>query len=299
LYRIRTLVESLFAHAERAKDALLYSSAYLAIIAIIQVETVVIALSLPSNPAPFVVGLLTLAVYVGDRIADADTDEVSNPKQCAFVRRHKTALSVLSAGSYGLAVAISAFGGPAALAITLLPGAFWVIYATDWLPGISSHFQRLKDVLVVNSAIVALAWALTLIFLPLAFTGEAFTPTAAVVFTYFFFDTFVNTEIPNIRDIEGDAAIGVSTLPVVFGIRRSRQIFYALDVLLIAFVGVAFLGGLLSAVLTTGILVGLGYALVLAALVGRTEHYGRLTVAGEAKHLVVITVVLGLAAAGF
>lgn len=289
---------SIWTHGERIKDALVYSSAYLVVIAMIEVVTVMVALSLPPNPAPIVVGLVAFAVYGGDRITDAESDAISSPGQSAFVRRYESALSVLSATAYGLAIAISVLGGPAALAITLLPGVFWILYATDWLPSIGSYFKRLKDVLVVNSTIVALAWAIAVVLLPMAFAGAGVTPTALVVFAYFLLDTFVNTEIPNVADRKGDAAIGVSTLPVVFGVDRTRRILYALDGLLIVFLLAAYLEGLLTLTLTIAVLVGLGYALVVAAFVGRTRRHRRLSIAGEAKHLVVFAIILGLSAAG-
>ncbi len=293
-----TLFRSALTTVRQATDALVYSSIYLVFIAMVEVATAMFALSLPPSPAPFVVGLVTFSVYVGDRIADRDSDEMTTPEQSAFVRRHESILSVLTAVSYGLAVAIAITGGPVALAITLLPGAFWVLYASDWLPTVGGQFKRLKDILVVNSAIVAGAWAIAVVLLPVAFADAALTPTTAVVFVYFFVDTFVNTEIPNVRDRKGDAEIGVSTLPVVFGVRRTRQILYALDLCLIGFLVTAFFARLLSIALTVGILVGLGYALILAAFIGRTERYGRLSIAGEAKHLVVVAIVLCLTAAG-
>lgn len=276
----------------RLKDLLVYSSLYLVVVAVAEVLTAMVALSLPLSLAPVVVGLVTFAVYVGDRVADADTDELSNPDQSAFVRRHGRTLSTLSAAAYGLALALSLTAGPFALAITLLPGAFWVLYASDWLPSVGARLTRLKDVLLVNSAVVAGAWAVALLGLPLAFADAALTPTVAVVFTYFFVDTFVNTEIPNVGDRHADAAIGVSTLPVVFGVARTRRILYVVEVSLGAFVVWAFLEGLLSAPLAGGVLAGLAYTLVVTAFVGRTEAYGRLAIAGELKALVVLAVVL-------
>lgn len=292
------VVERLLAHWGRVKDALLYSSAYLVFVAMGMVATVMLALSLPPSPAPIVVGLVTFAVYVGDRIADAETDAQTSPERSAFVSRYESVLSVLTALSYGLAVTIAITGGPLALAITLLPGAFWVLYASEWLPALGSQFKRLKEVFVVNSAVVAGAWTVAVVFLPLAFADAPFTPTAAVVFVYFFVDIFVNTEIPNVRDMEGDAEIGVSTLPVVFGVRRTRHVLYALDCFLVGFLAAAFLGGMLSVAIAAGTLLGLGYALVLAAYVGRTDRYGLLAIAGEVKHFLVFLVVLGLSAVG-
>ncbi len=292
-------VYSLFTQAERTKDLLVHTSTYLVFIAMVQVATVMVALSLEPSPAPLVLGLVTFAVYTGDRIADADTDELSNPNQSSFVRRHKRLLSVMTAAAYGLAIAISVLGGPVALLVTLIPGIFWILYASDWLPTLGSYFKRLKEILVVNSTIVALAWAISLVFLPLSFADAAFTPVAAVVFVYYFLDTFVNTEIPNVNDVEADEAIGVSTLPVVFGVHRTRQILYGLDLVLVGFVGFAYLRGLLPDVLAIAILLGLVYALVLATFVGRTEHKSRLGIAGEAKHLVVMALILLLSSAGF
>ncbi|EJN57902.1 UbiA family prenyltransferase [Halogranum rubrum] len=284
----RTLIEHLFSAARRTKDALLFSSAYLVAIALAESVTVLIALSLPANPAPLVVGLVTFAVYMGDRLADVDTDEVSNPTQSAFVRRHETPLSVLSAAAYGLALAIALFGGPMPLAITLLPGAFWVLYASEWLPEVGTYFQRLKEVLVLNTSIVSLAWAISLVFLPLAFVNSLFTPAAAVVFVYFFLDSFVNTEIPNVHDRFADEAIGVSTLPVVFGVARTRQILYGINLALVALVTGALVRGVLSTPVSLALLGGLGYTLVVTAFVGRTTRHTRLAIAGEAKAFVVV-----------
>jgi 4-hydroxybenzoate polyprenyltransferase len=276
----------------RIKDVLTYSSAYLVFIAMVEVLTVHFVLSLPLNPAPVVVGLVTFAVYAGDRIADAEDDELSSPERSAFVTRHRRLLSVLTAGTYGLAIALSITGGPLALGITLLPGAFWILYASEWLPTLGSYFKRLKRILVVNSAIVALAWAIAVVGLPMAFAEASVTPLAGVVFVYLFVDTFVNTEIPNVRDVEADEAVGVSTIPVVFGIRRTRHVLYGLDLSLIAFVGAALVSGVVSTPVAAAILLGLGYALVLAWFVGRSATPGRLAIAGEAKHLVVFALLL-------
>jgi 4-hydroxybenzoate polyprenyltransferase len=293
-----TFAASVHTAGERAKVVAMHSTAYLVVIATIESILVTAALSVPPNVTPLVVGLLTFAVYGGDRIADADTDEMTSPDQSAFVRRYESVLSVLTAGAYGVAIAISITGGPLALGLTLLPGAFWILYASDWLPTLSSGFDRLKGVLVVNSALVALAWAITMTFLPLAFADAAFSPVAAVVFAYFFLDRFINVEIPNVEDRAGDEAIGVSTLPTVLGLRRTRRVLYGLTLAVAALLIGAFVVELLTLRLTVALLVGVGYTLVASALVGRLEEYGRLTVASNGKHLAVFAAVLLLSAVG-
>lgn len=271
----------------RVRNALVYSSAYLALIAMAQVVTAMVLLSLPMNAAPLVVGLITFAVYANDRVADADTDEVSNPDQAAFARRHGRLLYILASVSYGLAVAISVLGGPVALALALLPGVFWVLYASDWIPHVAPQIGRLKDVFLLNSLVVASAWALTLTLLPLAFADAAPSPAAAVVFAYFLLGTFANTEIPNVRDMEGDRAIGVSTLPVVVGVTRTRQALYGVDAVLVLVLGYAAASGVLSDVLVTALVGGLCYSVVVTACVGRVGRNELLTLAAECEYLIV------------
>lgn len=289
---------ALFAYAKRARDGLVYSSAYLVVVAIAMATTVTYGLSLSASPAIAVIGLVVFAVYVGDRIADVESDEASNPERSAFIRRYRRVLSILSAGAYGVAVALSVLGGPDALALTLLPGAFWILYASDWLPSTGLSVGRLKNVLLVNSALVAAGWVLAVVGLPLAFADAALTPAVAVVATYIFLDVFVNTEIPNVRDAAGDAAIGVDTLPVVLGVTRTRRVLYGLDGVLGAVLVVAAVQGVVPAAFAGAVLVGVAYAFGLAAAVGRSDHHELLAVAGEVEQIVVVLVLAGLVTVG-
>ena len=290
--RTRRIVELLTTYGERAGNALVYSSAYLAGIAMAEVAIAMVVLSLPPNPAPVVVGLVTFAVYTNDRVADVDTDAVSDPDRAAFVRRHRDALYLLASVAYGLAVAISVLGGPVALAVTLLPGVFWVAYAADWVPGVAPKLRRLKEVLVVNSLVVSLAWATTLTALPVAFTDAAVTPATAVVFAYFLLRSFVDTEIPNVRDVEADRAIDVATLPVAFGVPATRRALYGVDLLTVGVVVAAVSVGVLQAGIAAALGVGLAYSVIVTGLLGRVDN-DALAVASECEYLVVATALIG------
>jgi len=294
----RSTIERVGAYGRRLQSALVYSAAYLVAVGLAWSLLVTMALSLPLSPAPVVVGLVTFGVYAGDRITDVDVDEISTPTQAAFIRRHQGLLSVLSAGAYGIAVALSILGGPLALGITLLPGCFWVLYATEWLPSLSAHLQRLKNILVLNSALVAGAWAVAVVFLPLAFANQRMTATATILLVYVFVDVFINTEIPNVPDREADAAVGVSTLPVVFGIARTRQILYVLEAALSGLLIAALAVGLLSYPVAIATLWAMGFTIATTVFVGRTTHYRRLTIAGEIKQLGVVVLVIALRAVG-
>ena len=291
---LSTLLAQLPSSPGQAWNALVYSSAYLSLIAMAEVVIVSTLLSLPPSPAAVVVGLVVFAVYTNDRLADVDTNVMSNPGQAAFVRRHRDVLYVLASIAYGLAVALSVLGGPIALAVALLPGVFWVCYATNWIPGSGSvgRVQRLKDVFLVNTIVVALAWAATLTFLPLAFAGEPITTPTLVVFSYFFLRVGTNTEIPNVRDVDGDRAIGVRTIPVVFGVTRTRWILSAIDLCTAGLVVLAVSLEFLSPAHALALLAGIGYSLSVTSLIGRVENERLLAKVAECEYFVVFVVLI-------
>jgi len=284
--RLLALLAPVLAGLKQLWTVLLYSSAYLSVVTVLEVGIAMVVLSLPPSPAPVVVGLLTFAVYANDRIADADDDELDKPDQTAFVRRHENALYVAAAVAYGLAVASAMLGGPAALALSLLPGTFWVLYASDWLPRLGAGLRRLKDVLLVNTAVVALAWAVSLTFLPLAFADRGVTPTVGVVFAYFFLRSFVDAELPNVRDRAGDAEAGVRTLPVVVGLERTRYVLYGVDAATAAVLAYGAAAGFLSVPVAVALGAGLAYSLGVTTLLTRYADRAWLTVAPELEYVV-------------
>jgi 4-hydroxybenzoate polyprenyltransferase len=279
----------------RVWDILEYTSAYLAVIAMAKVSIVMYILSLQLSLAPVVAGLITVAIYAIDRLVDAERDYQSTPNRVRFVRRHEDTLYVLAALAYGIGVALSVLGGPVAFGLALFPGSVWIIYACDWIPASELDIRRLKDILFVNSALVAIAWAIPTVVVPIVFADATFGPAALVLVVYFFLGTFANVEIANVRDIESDSQDGASTLPVVFGVARTRQILYALVGLTIVVLGYAASGGYLSgitaAILATGPISLVGSI----ALLGRVENSKLLTLVAECTRLPVF---LLLAASG-
>ncbi|MDR5657026.1 UbiA family prenyltransferase [Halodesulfurarchaeum sp. HSR-GB] len=269
------------------KDLFVYTQLDIVGMGVAGVLTVMFVMSLPLSPAPLVIGLVTFGVYVGDRISDIKREPNATSDRSAFMRRHKSVLSVSSALAYGLAIAISVFGGPLALAITLVPGIFWILYASDWLDSVGTSVKRLKNILFVNSSVVAFAWATAVVFLPVSFANASITPTVIVLFAYFFFDIYINAEVPNFRDIEDDAANGVSTLPIVFGTRRTRHILYSINIFLVAIISIAYVHEWLPLVVVGAIIVGRLYGIILNGFLGRVENYRQLELLGEMKHVIV------------
>lgn len=283
------LVEGLFDAGGQVWDVFEYSSLYITTIALVEVSIAMVLLGVDLNPAPAVVGLVTFAVYTNDKIADVETDALSDPKRAAFVRRHEDLLYIAAAAAYGLAVTLAVLGGPMALAITLLPGAFWVLYASDWLDGISATVYRLKEILVVNTAMVALAWAVTITFLPLAFASGPIPVAVIPVFAYLLLRDYVHTEVPNLPDRESDAKVGIDTIPSRYGPQRTRQALYVVNLLTALLVLVTGLQGYLELAVVAALTVGVGYSLLVNGLIGRWQRETTLSKLAEAEYLLTLT----------
>jgi len=174
----------------------------------------------------------------------------------------------------------------------LVPGATWILYVVDLSERSFVPLKRLKTVLVLNSTLVALAWATAMVFLPIVFADAAITPLAVVLTVYFFADIFVNTEIPNVRDIEDDAQNDVSTFPTVVGVRRTRHLLYMINILSILVVVGAFLGGYLPMLFALILLAGRVLAVLLNSRIGRSDDYRRLELLGEMNYVFVASVLL-------
>ncbi|WP_193310792.1 UbiA family prenyltransferase [Halorubrum halophilum] len=125
------------------------------------------------------------------------------------------------------------------------------------------------------------------LFLPIVFADAVITPLAIVLAIYFFTDIFVNTEIPNVRDIEDDAQNNVSTFPTVVGVKRTRHLLYIINMLSILVVVGAFLSGFLPALFAVVLLAGRVLAVFLNSRIGRSDDYRRLELLGEMNYVFV------------
>ena len=278
---------------------------FTALVAALEVVIATVALGVGWSAAPVAVGLIAFAVYAADHVADADADAGSTPSRARIATRYSDQLMTAAAVSYALAVALAVSAGPAALALVLVPGAVWVGYASDWLPAVGGRLARiggfrlprLKEVFLLNSAAVALAWAVAVVGAPLAFAGvgvdPAGTPTVALLFAYVFTRSFVDVEVPNVRDVAADAAHGVATLPVVYGVTGTRRVLLGVDVVAAGLlVAIAAVGTASTpAVLALG--AGLAVSLAVTAAADRLDG-GALGVAPDCSYVVAAAVLLAL-----
>lgn len=236
-------------------------------------------LSIPTPVAPIAVGLVTFAVYNANNLTDLDEDAVNSPRCAAFVERHSRAIAGVCAVAGVLALALAGLaGGPVAVGVALVPVVTGVFYSVP-LAG-----RRLKDVFALNTVLVAGAWAVTVTYLPVALADGAIPlsrtiPVCAILFLL----TFVSVEVFNVRDVAGDRASGVATLPATLGVDATKHVLIFVDGVALAIaVGAADVLPPLALVALVPVTV---FSMVLTAVIDRSRNLRLFCLAKDGEYL--------------
>lgn len=199
--------------------------------------------------SPLAVGLPTAAMYVVytfDKVVRFDPqDDVNDPARSGFIRRWRTPLLGLAALSVLGGAALAAREGAWVALLFALPLLAGVLYASPLLPA-GARFRRIKDVTGLKSIYVAGTWAATAGLLPLVVSGVPIAGSRAALLAclWVLARFFINTVFFDIGDVDGDRESGTMTLPVVFGVERTRRALIILNgaTALLVVVGVELLG---------------------------------------------------------
>lgn len=180
------------------------------------------------NPNPMVcmaVFLISFSVYSLDKIADIESDVINMPERKNFLYSKRKLVFYCSIAAYLAAVALTFMDNPIALPLVFLPFVANAFYGTKLLPWI----PRLKDIPVMKNVIVATTWALITTLLPGAHINGWPIIQIGLVFYFLLVKTFIDTVLYDIRDVSGDRAAGVRTMPVLLGERQTVGILLALN----------------------------------------------------------------------
>ena len=210
-------------------EFLLYSSLYLSIAAVAKVFVSSVMQEMPISPSACLILLLvTFSVYNMTRKTDESEDVIHHSRRYAFTKKHGRVLRHSSLAAYVIAFGIAGMHGIFAAGITAIPLVSGILYSMPFLPH-GFRYRRLKDIPVVKNLIVGLAWAIPVALLPAACTGYSIGIMAYAVGIFFFLLSFINSTVFDIRDMEGDARSGVRTIPVMFGLQKTRILLSVLN----------------------------------------------------------------------
>ncbi len=160
----------------------------------------------------FIVFAVTLFVYSFNRLTDLAEDEQNVPDRAAFIKRYGRGLFALGTILYLLATAVAIARGVPGAPAMVVPLVVAVLYSV----------VGIKRILLVKNLLVGISWGLIVLGV-----GVYYNQLFAVDILFFFvFITAVLTiaaVVFDIKDIEGDRAEGIRTVPAVVGPKRTRQ----------------------------------------------------------------------------
>lgn len=192
--------------------------------------------SLPVEPVPlFIVFAVTLFVYSFNKLADIAEDRENVPGRAAFVSQYGTELFAVGTILYLLATLLAIREGIPGAPAMVIPLLVAVLYSV----------VGLKRILLVKNLLVGLSWGLIVLGVGVYY-GQLYS------FDILFFFTFVTAALTiaavvfDIKDIEGDRAEGVRTVPIVVGTGRTRQLAAGACLVLGGVVAGFLLGGVLT-----------------------------------------------------
>jgi len=169
--------------------------------------------------------LITFSIYNLNKATDKTEDSVNRPEIVPKGLFFYMIPSILAtAGSLGMGILIGGWS----VVVLVTPLIVGFVYSVK----ISRSMPRLKEVVGVKSILVAFSWAFTGSLLPATARPVAFE-MVTLIFAYIFIQLFVNTVLFDVVDMKGDMISGVRTIPLVLGLRRTREILTAVNTLLI------------------------------------------------------------------
>lgn len=261
---------------------LVHSNVFISLSATSVAVTTIVLADLPLEVLPlFIVFAVSLFVYSFNRIADYAEDKQNVPERAAFVETYGKALLAVGTVLYAIASVIAfARGLPRAPAL-VIPLAVAVLYSV----------VGVKQILLLKNLLVGLSWGL----IPLG-VGVYFAAlwTVDILFMFAFITVMLTiaAAVFDIKDIEGDQAEGIATVPIMLGPASTRRLAAGATVLVgIATAGLI-LGGILDgsyALLFAFLVYVFGYSLV--ATRDRTTLFYGFVIDGE--HIFLAILVLG------
>jgi 4-hydroxybenzoate polyprenyltransferase len=161
---------------------------------------------------------MPLFVYTLNRFTDLEEDEQNTPQRVAFIRTHGTSLLAVSGVLY--------LGG---LWLVLARNLMTVIFTVfPVVVGVLYSVSRIKYILFMKNLLVGLSWG-TIPFVVAAYVDHPWTREILLLAIFFSVMMIISTIVFDIKDIEGDRAAGIRTLPNLYGLRWTQLFCHTLN----------------------------------------------------------------------
>ncbi len=178
---------------------------------------------------------VTMSIYTLNKKTDRKEDAINMPERRKFAESR--AIVPLSLFSYAAAIALGGVERKIFVLILLIPLIAGFVYSIK-IGGI-----RVKDIFLMKNAIIAFSCASVAImpfFYSLDYTKLLF------IYSFFFMKLFLNTVIFDVRDVEGDRANNIRTIPVRLGVEKTKNMLHIMNLLIFALIMIGAMHGIFT-----------------------------------------------------
>ena len=163
-------------------------------------------------------------MHVVNRFLDKGASTYNDPEMANFYRDHRIFLILTSLVSMMGVLGLSYYMGPLTLLAMAILSILGILYSMPIVPqGLRSlsGFSKIKDIPGSKTLSVALAWGAVSALVPLLErSGQGFYGDI-ISFLFVFSVVYVRSALFDIFQAQGDLIVGVETLPIVLGEKRT------------------------------------------------------------------------------
>ena len=177
--------------------------------------------------------LYIYGMRVFNRFLDKGAGTYNDPEMAGFYKRHKVFLTLSGITAIIGALMISFHMGTAILVAMAALSLLGVIYSIPLVP-LSVRdlwkYTKMRDIPGSKNLMEALAWAAVIVVVPLLELLDLHWSNALVAFLFVMMTAFVRAAFFDILEVQGDLVVGVETLPITLGERRTLLLLKAIIV---------------------------------------------------------------------
>ena len=211
--------------------------------------------------------LIAAAGYIINDYYDVKIDLINKPERVVVGRVLKRRVAMVSH------VVLSSLGVFLGLSLSLKIGAINLLtVGLLWL-----YSNQLKRMPFIGNFVVALLTGLAVYIVDVLFnTGN---PVILAFSAFAFSFTLIREVVKDIEDLQGDSTFGCRTLPVVYGVRRTKNLLYIFSILFLAgmcFLAYLFVGKELT-IFCIGLILPLGFITAKLKRADTVRHFNQLS----------------------
>jgi len=189
------------------------------------------AASILSNRGPDLIHpslafLYIYAMHVFNRFLDKGASTYNDPERATFYRNHRTLLILTGIVSIIGALALSYHFGTSVFFAMVGLSILGIIYSIPIVPIRPRHgrYLKIKDIPGSKTLSEALAWGVVITLLPLLESVRVEWTPSIISFLFVFSIVYVRSALFDIFQVQGDLIVGVETLPITLGEKKTLRL---------------------------------------------------------------------------